>query len=102
WRSKRNRSPACFACNDAEPIRLTDRGEKLISRSAHLHACSANRRCRTSEPHLSLLGPFLFLSRCSHFGAIAADTHLTPAPAIVLGGVEKQPSALLPRTPLGP
>src|SRR5262245_55815 len=31
----------------------------------------------------------------AHLGAVAADAHLAPAAAVVLGGVEKQPAAFL-------
>src|SRR5215471_18576300 len=38
---------------------------------------------------------------CPPFGAVAAYTHLAPAAALVLGGVEEQPATFLACTPLG-
>ena len=64
-------------------------------------AAQARTKATHPSPRLAFSSPSLPFTGRPHLGTVAAYTHLAPAAAIVLSGVEEQPTTFLACAPLG-
>ena len=72
-----------------------------VRRTRRVARSSSQDQGNSSVPRLAFSGPSLPFTGRPHLGTVAAYTHLAPAAAIVLSGVEEQPTTFLACAPLG-